>query len=118
MAELAATLVHNLDSFTAFARSRLSDPELARDAVQESLIKAMGAETTPEVESEAVRWFYRILRRTIIDLHRRTAARERALEKYQTNLEAAADPEEERLLCGCFERLLPQLPPAYMDLIR
>ena len=70
MADTAAILLENLDAFTAFARGQLGDAELARDAVQESLLKAITAEHQPQ-ETDVVRWFYRILRRTIIDLHRR-----------------------------------------------
>ena len=117
MADTAALLLENLDAFTAFARSRLGDGELARDAVQESLLKAVTSEHQP-AEEDAVRWFYRILRRTIIDLHRRRGARERALASYGADLEANADAEETRLLCACFERLLPELPEQYRDLIR
>ncbi len=117
MADTAAILLENLDGFTGFARSRLGDGELARDAVQESLVKALSAEHQP-AEEDAVRWFYRILRRTIIDLHRRRGARERALASYRADLEDPPDPDETRLLCACFERLLPELPEQYRDLIR
>ena len=117
MGDTAAILLENLEAFTGFARSRLGDAELARDAVQESLMKAMGAEQQP-AEEDAVRWFYRILRRTIIDLYRRREARERALAKFAEESDSAADAEERRLLCACFERLLPELPEQYRDLIR
>lgn len=117
MPEISETLLANLDAFTGFARSRLGDAELARDAVQDSLLKAVSAEHQPPEEA-VVPWFYRILRRTIIDLHRRRDARDRALDKLADELDTPADPEEERMLCGCFERLLPELPAAYADLIR
>ena len=115
MADTAAVLLENLDAFTGFARAQLGDGELARDAVQDSLLKAVTAEHQP-VETEAVRWFYRILRRTIIDLHRRRGARERALARYEAD--ATPDADETRVLCACFERLLPELPEQYRDLIR
>jgi len=117
MADTAAVLLENLDAFTGFARAQLGDVELARDAVQESLLKAITAEHQP-AETEAVRWFYRILRRTIIDLHRRRDARQRALTRYEAEAEVPPDAEETRLLCACFERLLPELPEQYRDLIR
>ncbi len=117
MPDTAAILLENLDAFTAFARSKLSDAELARDAVQESLVKAVSAEQQPP-ESDAVRWFYRILRRTIIDLYRRRDARDRALERYGAELDAPPAAEESQMLCSCFERLLPDLPDQYQELIR
>jgi RNA polymerase sigma-70 factor (ECF subfamily) len=117
MADTATILLDNLDAFTGFARSRLGDAELARDAVQESLMKAIAAERQP-AEADAVRWFYRILRRTIIDLHRRRDARERALATFAQDGDAISDAGETRFLCSCFERLLPELPDQYADLIR
>jgi RNA polymerase sigma-70 factor (ECF subfamily) len=115
MTDTAVILLKNLDAFTGFARAQLGDGELARDAVQDSLLKAVTAEHQP-AETEAVRWFYRILRRTIIDLHRRRDARERALVRYEAD--ATPDADETRVLCACFERLLPELPEQYRDLIR
>ena len=115
MADTATILLENLDAFTGFARAQLGDGELARDAVQDSLLKAVTSEHQP-AEADAVRWFYRILRRTIIDLHRRRDTRERALARYEAD--AAPDAEETRILCACFERLLPELPEQYRDLIR
>jgi RNA polymerase sigma factor (sigma-70 family) len=117
MPDTSEILLANLNAFTGFAQSRLGDPDLARDAVQDCLLKAITAERQPSEES-VVPWFYRILRRTIIDLSRRRDARNRALARLGDELNAPADPEEERVLCGCFERLLPQLPEAYAELIR
>jgi RNA polymerase sigma factor (sigma-70 family) len=117
VSDTATILVDNLHDFTAFARSRLGDPALAEDAVQESLMKALAAEHQPEPKG-AARWFYRILRRTIIDLYRRRDARERALATYEADLDADAQADETRMLCACFERLLPELPAQYEALIR
>ena len=117
MSDTASILLSNLHDFTAFARSRLGDPALAEDAVQESLLNALSAEHQPEPEG-AARWFYRILRRTIIDLYRRRDSRTRALATYAADLEAEAEPDETRILCSCFERLFPELPEQYEALIR
>jgi RNA polymerase sigma-70 factor (ECF subfamily) len=72
-------LLKNVDEFTGFARKRLADPELAADAVQESLLKALKSGDQLRDEEIAKAWFYRILRRTTIDLYRRRDARDRAL---------------------------------------
>ncbi|MBL9205374.1 MAG: sigma-70 family RNA polymerase sigma factor [Opitutaceae bacterium] len=66
-------VVKNLKTSVAFARKRVGDPHLAEDLVQEGLVKALGVEQKPANDEERVAWFYRILRRTIIDLYRRRA---------------------------------------------
>lgn len=71
MTNLETSLLQHLNEFLAFARARLGDPDLAADVVQESLLKALkSAPESRDVENVRA-WFYQILRRTIIDLHRR-----------------------------------------------
>lgn len=111
-------LLQNIREFTAFARKRLGDPELAADAVQESLFKAVRSSDQLRDEGSAKAWFYRILRRTIIDLYRRRAARERAAAELERELNVAPDAEEERIVCACMERLLHGMTPWYAELIR
>jgi len=117
MADTAGTLLENLETFTRFARARLGDPELAHDAVQESLLKAIEADRQPD-EGREIPWFFRILRRTIIDLYRRHDARQRAMVRYEATLKTPPDVEETKMLCACYERLLPQLPSQYRELLR
>jgi len=71
MARVEDAIIRNLQAFVAFARNRLGDHHLAEDAVQESLIKALTADRHPETDEETTTWFYRILRRTIIDVYRK-----------------------------------------------
>ena len=113
-----SSLLRNLQVFVAFARSRLGDPHMAEDVVQESLVKALAAERQPANDEETTAWFYRILRRAIIDAHRRQGARSRAMERFQQELPEMPTKEDERVLCECFKRLLPMLPEQYRDLLR
>jgi RNA polymerase sigma-70 factor (ECF subfamily) len=117
MEQLQTTLLENLNEFLGFARKRLRDPELAADAVQESLLKALKASGEIHRLENAKAWFYRILRRTIIDLYRRRDAKERALTAYEQEIDSPPDPEEERIVCGCLARLLPSMAPRYARLI-
>jgi RNA polymerase sigma-70 factor (ECF subfamily) len=112
------SLLKNVDEFTGFARKRLGDPNIAADAVQESLLKALKAADQIRDEENAKAWFYRILRRTIIDLYRRRDARERALAGLEPELNSPPDQEEARVVCACMERLLPVLTPQYSVLLR
>jgi RNA polymerase sigma factor (sigma-70 family) len=116
--EKLTSLLKNVDEFTGFARKRLADAELAADAVQESLLKALKAADQIRDEENAKAWFYRILRRTIIDLYRRHDARGRALAELEKELDSPADTDEERIVCACMERLLPTMTPQYADMIR
>lgn len=111
-------LLENVNEYLGFARKRLRDPELAADAVQESMLKALRAEAQIQDGEKTKAWFYRILRRTIIDIYRRRGARDRALAELERELNAPPDAEEERMVCACMERLLPSMTPQYADLIR
>jgi RNA polymerase sigma factor (sigma-70 family) len=118
MEKIETLLLENVHEFVGFARRRLDDPELAADAVQESLLKALKAADQLRDEESAKAWFYSILRRTIIDLYRRRDARTRVLEDFERELDSAPDVDEERLVCGCMKRLLPTMTPQYAELVR
>ena len=114
---LAATLLGNLTKFHAFARKRLGDEQLAADAVQESLLKAMKAEPNLSDRENVLAWFYRILRNVLTDLHRRKAVRDRAMATYAVDFESASE-EEKSEICTCLHGLLPAMEPSYASLIR
>lgn len=118
MKRVEESLIENLQSFVAFARSRVGDPHLAEDVVQESLAKALASAKQPANEEDTMTWFYRILRHSIIDLYRRDAARKRALERFELELSESPSASDERVLCECFRRLLPAVPAAYRDLLQ
>ena len=106
----ADPLIAHLDAFVGFVRSRTGDPELAADIVQECLLKAMKADNVPEDAEGVVIWFYRVLRHAIIDAHRRKTTRDTALEKLAQQWPESPSPEDEKAVCQCVLRLLPELP--------
>lgn len=114
---LAAQLLQHYEVFLAFARKRISDPELAADAVQDSLLKAVKSAGQLREGESAVPWFYRILRRTILDLYRRRDVRQRVLTEMPEDFEAVADEKEKENICGCLRGLLPTLKPEYAQAI-
>jgi RNA polymerase sigma factor (sigma-70 family) len=118
MSSLESSLMRNLEVFVAFARNRLGDPHTAEDVVQESLVKALTADRRPENDGDTTAWFYRILRRSIIDVYRRQGARSRALERFKEELPETPSENDERILCQCFKRLLPLVPEQYRDLLQ
>ena len=118
---LATTLLSNLAAFQAFARRRLGDEQLAADAVQESLLRALKADSKLAAEDNVVAWFYRILRNVLTDLHRRRAAQSRGLERFATESAVTSelnDADLEQTACGCFRDLLPTLRPEYAEALQ
>jgi RNA polymerase sigma-70 factor (ECF subfamily) len=118
MEKIESILLENVNEFVRFARERLGDADLAADAVQESLLKALKAADQLRGEESAKAWFYRILRRTIIDLYRRRDARGRMLADLEQELNSPSDSDEERVVCTCIARLLPTMAPQYANLIQ
>lgn len=110
-------ILENLKAFTAFARKRVGDPHLAEDLVQESLLKAMQAARKPAPEEDVVAWFYRILRRSIIDLYRRNEVRERALEEFESGMPEEPDVDSGAEICRCFKVLMAGMPGQYQELL-
>lgn len=116
--KLENQLLSELEAFTAFARSRVGDPHLAADVVQDSLLKALKSIDQVRDDEQVVAWFYRILRHTIIDLYRRRDTARRTIERLEQESDAPPDAEEERVACACVESLIPTLKPEYAELIR
>ncbi len=117
MASVEGAIIKNLQTFVAFARNRLGDHHLAEDVVQESLMKALAADRHPETDEETTAWFYRILRRSIIDVYRKQGARSRALDRFEKEFPETPDEEDARELCKCFRRLLALIPEQYRELL-
>jgi len=116
--QLERQLLAELEKFTNFARSRVCDPHLAADVVQDSLLKALKSADQLRDDESVTAWFYRILRRSIIDLYRRRATSQTTLERLEHEVNSAPDPEEQRVICRCLETLIPTLKPDYAELIR
>lgn len=115
---IEAQLLGELEKFTQFVRARVGDPHLAADVVQDSLLKAMKAANHLRDEESVTAWFYRILRHSIIDLHRRRATNQSALDRLERELDSPPGTEGERVACACVETLIPTLHPEYAELIR
>jgi RNA polymerase sigma-70 factor, ECF subfamily len=100
-------LLAGRDKFLAYVRSRIADPDLAEDVLQDSLLKALRG--APELKDEArlVPWFYRVLQNAIVDAYRRRGV-ERARVTGIEGAEAAEAPphEDEARLVPWFYRVL------------
>lgn len=117
---LATTLLANLAAFQGFARRRLGDDQLAADAVQESLLRALKSGRDLSHDENLLAWFYRILRNVLIDLHRRRAAQTKGLERFADELAMGGEDEAdaEKTACACFRDLLPAMRPEYAQVLQ
>lgn len=124
------TLLEHRASFLNFVDRRVGDRALAEDILQAAYMRALQtakAENTAAAlreEESAVAWFYKILRNAVIDHYRRKATETAAMDRWAKEFgefgeEGPAVPEEARqFVCGCIERVLPQLRPAYAEVLR
>jgi RNA polymerase sigma-70 factor (ECF subfamily) len=114
------TLAENHRRFLAFLERRVGDRETAEDILQAAFVR--GIERAGEIRDEerTVAWFYRLLRRAVVDHWRSRAAARRGVEALARELEGEAEPAPEVAgkLCGCFEPLLGTLKPEYEEILR
>ncbi len=118
-AALVSQLTGNREKLLAYVRSKISDPALAEDVLQDSLLKALRSAPELRDEEKLVPWFYRVLNNAIIDVYRRRSVEAKHSETFDDAHEQLAEPEpeDEASLCACFRALLPTLKPEYAELI-
>ena len=114
---LEAELLLSRDRFLGYIRKRVADPELAGDILQDSLLRAVRAAPTLRQEDRLVAWFYSILQHAIADAYRRRGVEQRHVAPAD-GTEPIAEPEDEAVVCACFEPLVATLKPEYAELIR
>lgn len=108
-------IVSYIDRLTAYAHSRLADKDLAADAVQEAVTKAVKASANLKDEDKLLPWLYTILRNTIADLTRKQN-REIATAEFPDK--AAPDAQEQDTVCACFKPLVATLPSDYGNVLQ
>ena len=114
MAADPTRLLARLDEFTAFARKRLGDADLAAEAVQESFLKALGHADQLNDDERVVAWFYRILRNVIVDLQRR-----RGLAGLDDGMiDPLVSEADTAVACRCVAGLIDDLPAASANALR
>jgi RNA polymerase sigma-70 factor (ECF subfamily) len=115
----ARALIENLGGerarFVRMARLRVANEADAEDIVHRAVLRA--AERADQIAdaSRARAWFYRILRRAIVDHHRSQAA---AVRREAPEYEPVAEDERPKATCHCAVRLLGEMRPAYAEVVR
>lgn len=102
--------------FRAFLRQQLGTEAEVDDLLQHALVKAMRRTDSVRESEKIVSWFYRILRRTLIDHHRSELARLRRDDAW--GRERTPDEASSATLCACLSGLLPKLEPRSAELVR
>jgi RNA polymerase sigma-70 factor, ECF subfamily len=115
--EVLQQLLHHKSRLLAYVQSKLHDPDLAEDVLQESLLKALRAAPDLRDEEKLLPWFYSILNNAITDIYRRQQVEQRSLQQVAQAQLLEAEPETEQVLCDCFRDLIPTLKPEYAELI-
>lgn len=123
-ANVLRDLLARESDFRSFVRRRISDEAIADDLLQHSFLRAVQQAHRVEQPEQSVAWFYRILRNAVIDYYRAHAAENKKTESFMQELQASGDDRTPALddlrptVCACLNRLLPELRPAYADLLR
>lgn len=112
-------LVREHERFLAFARRHLADAAAAEDALQTAYVRAVERGRSLKDRDSVVAWFFRVLRRTLVDEYRARGVRERGLAARRARTTAPID--ESRLrdtVCECVRALLPTVRDDQADLLR
>ena len=117
-ARSVAVLLEQRAAFRGFLRQHLADDAAVDDLLQISLIKAIDRSKTIRARERMVPWFYRLLRRELVDHYRSVAARRRRDDAWQQLMPARPDAAMEQMVCGCFEALIPRLTQRAGELLR
>jgi RNA polymerase sigma factor (sigma-70 family) len=113
-------LISEHERFAAFLRRRLRDPEAAEDVLHAAYAKVLSRDSGPRDRSRVVAWFFRVLRRALLDHLRHEAAGRRSLAG-RGAAPSLSRREEVALrsdVCECVTALLSALPRDQADLLR
>lgn len=106
--------------FAAFLRRRLRDEAAAEDVLQAAYASVLARDAGPRDRGRVVAWFFRVLRRAMLDHLRHQDAGRRSLLK-RAAATRLSDEDEAALrstVCECVSALLPSLRPEYADVLR
>jgi RNA polymerase sigma factor (sigma-70 family) len=117
MEPVEEVLLRHRNKLLGFIQSKVSDPDLAEDVFQDSLLHAIHAAGDLREEDKLLPWSYRILNNAIIDTYRRKSTESQYLTAYGQNEVLAETPENDAVICECFRVILPSLKPEYTEVI-
>ena len=104
----------------AFVRSKVADPDLAEDILQDSLLRVTRAAPDLRDDEKMTSWLYQVVRNAITDTYRRRATAARHRDAYEAEVRADVDtmtPEDEARACACLLELVPSLTRSYAEVV-
>ncbi|HET8637147.1 MAG TPA: sigma-70 family RNA polymerase sigma factor, partial [Acidobacteriaceae bacterium] len=103
--------------FLRFLSFRVSDSATAEDILHSAYLKALEHRNQLKEDQSIVAWFYRILRNSVIDHYRRSAARSSAHDRYASEHPISYETELRQQACACVKDLIGDLKPEYREAI-
>lgn len=103
--------------FLRFLAVRVGDKAEAEDILHSAYVKALEREHQLRSDESIVAWFYRILRNSLIDHYRRSAARDHAHQRYAVEAPNSYVPELQEQSCMCIADLVTGLKSEYREAI-
>ncbi|MFO0934187.1 MAG: sigma-70 family RNA polymerase sigma factor [Planctomycetota bacterium] len=115
-----AALLEQRERFERFLRRRVRSAADADDVLQTAFANALKRDRWPRDRTRVVAWFYRVLRRALLDHVRREDARARGIARRASTAKLGAETEDalRSTVCACVAGLLPTLRPEQADLLR
>lgn len=115
---LETELLPHWEKLLNFIQSKVSDPALAEDILQDSLLKALRSLPDLDDDDKILSWFYQIVRNQIVDHYRRSSTESNHIKEYAKEVSFYTSEEEKTNVCQCFRRILNELKPEYSVLIK
>lgn len=115
--ELERYLLNSREKLLGFIQTKISDPDLAEDILQESLLKALQAAPDLREEDKLISWFYNIVRHAVVDVYRKKDRTDKVMDHYAQEIAESVSQDDDMALCACFRELIPTLKPEYAELI-
>ena len=103
--------------FVRFLAVRVGDRAAAEDILHSAYVKALEREHQLRADESIVAWFYRILHNSLIDYYRRSAARDRAHQRYAAEVPDSYEHELQEQSCACVGDLVSGLKSEYREAI-
>ena len=108
------------ERFAAFVRKRLKDSSQADDVLQTAYANVLSRDAGPRDRARVTAWFFRVLRRALLD-HLRSEASDRRRLEGRARAARLSAPDEAALredVCECVSSLLPTLKSEHAELLR